>query len=127
MTHSDISRVRSYPQPCPECGKIEIRPAVIAYDGEIKHNGRLHAIRVPELHINRCGACGEVYFDNATDDQISRALRTHLGLLSPQEIRQRLGVLGLTQKEFGEEIAVAPETISRWLSGAYIQSPRWIN
>jgi putative zinc finger/helix-turn-helix YgiT family protein len=77
---------------------------------------------VPELQVNKCDACGEVFFDAVTDDQISQALRKHLGLLSPQHIRERLNVLGLKQKEFGERIGVAPETISRWLSGTYIQS-----
>ena len=45
-----------------------------------------------------------------------------LGLLSPQEIRKRLDRLGLNQKEFCEQIRIAPESLTRWLGGEYIQS-----
>jgi putative zinc finger/helix-turn-helix YgiT family protein len=108
--------------PCPVCGKGELLSTIIAYDAEIKHDGRLYLFPIPRLQVNKCSACGEVFFDAATDDQISQALREHLNLLSPQQIRQRLQALGLMQKEFGERIGVAPETISRWLSGSHIQS-----
>ncbi len=113
---------KPFPRHCPECGKIEVQPATIPYDAEIKHDGRLYAFCIPALRVNKCAACGEILFSNVTDDHISQALREHLNLLSPQEIRDRLAHLGLTQKEFGIRIAVAAETISRWLSGAYIQS-----
>ena len=122
MTHLTTRRARPFPRPCSECGKLEVRLATIAYDAEIKHDGRMHTFPIPQLQVNKCDACGEIYFDNLTDDQISQALRDHLGLLSPEQIRERLAALGLNQKEFGEQIAVAPETISRWLSGTHIQS-----
>jgi putative zinc finger/helix-turn-helix YgiT family protein len=96
--------------------------ATIEHDAEIKHDGRMYVIHIPELQVIRCGTCGEVFFTAATDAQISQALREHLGLLSPQEIRERIARLGLMQKQLGERIGVAAETISRWLSGAYIQS-----
>ena len=113
---------KPFPRRCPECGKVEVRLASIAYDAEMNYDGRVYSFRIPQLQVNKCDACGDVLFDNLTDDQISQGLREHLGLLSPQEIRQHLGRLGLMQKELGERICIAPETISRWLSGAYIQS-----
>jgi putative zinc finger/helix-turn-helix YgiT family protein len=122
MTDQPPCRERPFPRQCPECGKVDVQPATIDYDAEIKHDGRLYGFRIPALRVSKCTACGEILFSNVTDDQISQALREHLGLLSPEQIRQRLAGLGLNQKEFGEQIAVAPETISRWLSGMYIQS-----
>ena len=113
---------RPYPLPCSECGKFDVWPTTIAYKAEVKHDGRLHKFDIPELHVNQCKACNEIYFSSVTDEQISQALRERLSLLSPEEIRKRLDALGLTQKEFGSKIRVAPETISRWLSGEYIQS-----
>lgn len=61
-------------------------------------------------------------FTNATDEQISQALREHLTLLAPQQIRQSLRALSLTQKEMAEWIGVAAESVSRWVSGSNIQS-----
>jgi putative zinc finger/helix-turn-helix YgiT family protein len=113
---------KPFPRRCPECGKAEVQLAVIAYDAQVNHDGRVYSFRIPQLHVNKCGACGDVLFDNLTDDEISQALREHLNLLSPEQIRKGIQALGLMQKEFAERISVAPETISRWLSGAYIQS-----
>jgi putative zinc finger/helix-turn-helix YgiT family protein len=111
-----------FPRHCPECGKVEVQPATIAYDAEVKHDGRLYAFRIPALQVNKCAACGEVLFSNVTDDQISQALREHLALLSPRQIREALRALGFKQKDLGDRIGVAPETISRWMSGTHIQS-----
>ncbi len=73
-----------FPRPCPECGKEELYPAAIAYDAEARHDGRRYAFHIPALQVNQCRACGEVLFSNATGDQISQALREHVGLLAPQ-------------------------------------------
>jgi putative zinc finger/helix-turn-helix YgiT family protein len=113
---------KPFPRRCPECGEAEVRPATIAYDAEVKHDGRLHAFHVPRLQVNQCGVCGEVLFSNVTDDEISQALREHLALLSPEQIRDSLAALGLRQKDLAERIGVAAETISRWVSGTHIQS-----
>ena len=82
----------------------------------------MYAFPIPALRVNQCAACGEVLFSNVTDDQISQALREHLVLLSPRQIREALRALGLKQKDLGDRIGVAPETISRWISGTHIQS-----
>jgi putative zinc finger/helix-turn-helix YgiT family protein len=122
VTKPARARGKPFPRRCPECGKVEVRPATIAYDAEVKHDGRVYTFNIPQLQVNQCGACGEVLFGNVTDDQISQALREHLSLLSPEQIRGALGALGLKQKNLGKRIGVAPETISRWISGTHIQS-----
>ena len=113
---------KPFPRHCPECGKLKVQPATIAYDAEVKHDGRVYAFPIPALRANKCAACGEVLFSNVTDDQISQALREHLVLLSPRQIREALRALGLKRKDLGDRIGVAPETISRWISGTHIQS-----
>jgi putative zinc finger/helix-turn-helix YgiT family protein len=107
---------------CSECGKVEVYPAVISYDCRAKHDGTLHRFTVPDLRVWKCQSCGELLFDDATHEQISRALRKYLKLLFPEEIREKTKLLGLTQRSLGEQTGIAEETISRWLSGAYIQS-----
>jgi DNA-binding transcriptional regulator YiaG len=72
--------------------------------------------------VLRCEACGELLFDLDADAQISAALRAKLGLLTPKEIRARVTALGLTQKAFAARLGVASETVSRWVSGALIQT-----
>ena len=122
MTQSSAINHIPVAQRCSECGKIEVYPAAIHHDASVKHDNCLYTISISSLHVLRCRSCGDVLFDDATDDQISQALREHLVLLSPQEIRAGIRRLGLSPKEFSEQIRIAAETVSRWLRGANIQS-----
>ena len=98
MTERRENSTRPFPHACAHCGKGEIWPAVIPYDAEVKHDGRLYKFHIRELRVNRCNACGEVYFDAVTDAQITQGLREQLPLLSPDEIREGIQSLGLTQR-----------------------------
>lgn len=69
-----------------------------------------------------CETCGELVFTSAADEQISDALRAHLRLLTPAQMRQGMKALGLNQQELAQKLGVAKETISRWVNGALIQS-----
>jgi putative zinc finger/helix-turn-helix YgiT family protein len=116
------SKGRPFPWRCAECGKKEVRPATVPYTAQIKHDGRLYSVEVSKLRVPRCGACGELVFDNDADEQIARALRDHLGLLPAGQIRASREELGLSQRELAEHLGVAVETISRWENGALTQS-----
>jgi hypothetical protein len=59
---------RPFPWRCPGCGKKQVRPASVSHTSEIKHDGRLYVVEVPELRVPRCEACGELVFDNAADE-----------------------------------------------------------
>ena len=62
----------------------------VSYDAEIRHDGRVHTFTIPRLHLPVCQACGEKVFTEKVDDQISDALRSHLHLLSPDEMAPAL-------------------------------------
>ncbi len=99
-----------------------MRPATVRHTSQIKHDGRLHSVEIPKLRIPRCGACGELLFDNDADEQISLALREQLGLLSGDQIRKNREDLGLSQRLLAEHLGVAVETISRWENSALTQT-----
>ena len=115
-------KAKPFPWRCPRCLKREVRPETIEYTTQVKHDGRLHEVALPELGVPQCSACGELVFCNDTNEQISRALRSKLGLLQPDEIRVKRRGLRLTQRALSNAIGVAAETISRWESGLLIQS-----
>ncbi|MGA2796911.1 MAG: hypothetical protein ABSE63_04985 [Thermoguttaceae bacterium] len=56
-----------------ECGKKEVWPAVVSHNSEIRHDGRLITVVVPQLRVPRCQACGGLVFDNDADEQIEKA------------------------------------------------------
>ena len=113
---------KPYPRRCVECGTLAVEQAVIPYDARMKHDGKLHQFHIPQLPVDRCSECGEVFFTNATTESKSHALRQQLGLLQPDEIRAFLNQHGLTQRKFAEHLRVAEESVSRWLNGLSIQS-----
>src|SRR5271167_5243324 len=93
---------RPFPWDCHNCGKNEVVMGTVSYDAEVRHDGRVYAFTVPQLNLPVCQACGEKVFTEKVDDQIGAALRSHLHLLSPEEMRAGLDRLNMTQKEAAE-------------------------
>jgi putative zinc finger/helix-turn-helix YgiT family protein len=128
MTHDSTAnsprkrRDRPFPWRCFHCLKDEVYPATIPYAAEVKHDGRLHHIEVPKLTTPKCRACGELVFTNDADDQILHALRLHLRLLTPEQIKAGRTALGLKSKELAKRLGVADATVSRWEQKRLIQS-----
>jgi len=61
------SKDTPFPWRCPECGKKEVRPATVAHTSQITHDGRFYTVEISRLGVPRCGACGELVFDNDAD------------------------------------------------------------
>lgn len=115
-------RSRPFPWPCSNCLTPTVVPTVVEYTAKVKHDGTVYELQFPALEIPRCQTCGETYSTTAVDEQISDALRSRLRLLTPAQIRKGIEQLGLKQQDLAERLGVAPETISRWVNGALIQS-----
>lgn len=92
------------------------------YEAEVRHDGRLHIFTVTDLELPICQACGEKVFTEEVDRQVNRALRVHLNLLTPAQIRQAIDRVNMSQKEISERLGVAEATLSRWLNEVQIQS-----
>jgi putative zinc finger/helix-turn-helix YgiT family protein len=122
---SDTQRERGdrpFPWRCPNCRQREVVPQTVPYTIDVKHDGLIHTIHLPGLTVPKCRSCGHLLFDDQADEQISAALRQHLRLLSPEQIRGNRKALALSQRELAERLGIAEETISRWETGALIQS-----
>lgn len=111
-----------FPWRCNHCGNRAVDMATIEYAAEVRHDGRLHAFRIPNLQIPVCHACGEKVFTEDVDRQVNDGLRLHLKFLTPAKIRNALDRLDLSQKELAGRLGIAEATISRWLSGTQVQS-----
>lgn len=121
-TKRPFNAERPFPWQCRHCGKSEVVMAEVDYEAEVRHDGRLYKFSVPDLAIPVCQACGERVFTEKVDQQISSALRSHLKLLSPEQIRDGLERVGVTQKQLALSLGIAEATLSRWLNETQIQS-----
>lgn len=113
---------RPFPWRCRHCGKTQVVMTTVSHDAEVRHDGRLYAFTVPRLQIPVCTACGKKVFTEKADEQVSAALRAHLHLLTPDDMRAGLDRVGMTQKEAAERLGIAEATLSRWRNGTQIQS-----
>lgn len=113
---------RPFPWPCLQCFALTVVPTVMDFTAKVKHDGVVYDLHLPALEVPCCQTCGETVITSAVDEQINGALRSRLRLLMPAQVRKGIEKLGLKQQEVAKRLGVAPETISRWVNGALIQS-----
>jgi putative zinc finger/helix-turn-helix YgiT family protein len=111
-----------FPWLCGQCGAEKVFPEKIAYQTSLRYEGRDYQVVVPELPALKCRECGAVLLNNESDANLSSAFRDRLKLLQPEMIREGRKRLGLNQREFAELLGVAEESVSRWETGAQMQS-----
>ena len=116
------SAQRPFPWRCRHCGKREVTLAKTNYAAEVRHDGRLHTFTIPDLELPVCQSCGERVFTDQVDVQVNDALRAHLNLLTPAQIRDAIKRVGMTQKDLAKCLGIAEATLSRWVSEVQIQS-----
>ena len=112
---------KPFPWKCGHCRERAVQPAMMAYTTEAEYDGRTYTVTVPELKVPRCQSCGELVLDSAANRQITEALRQHLRLLTPGQIRTNRETLGLTQRQLASHLGIAEATLSRWETGGQIQ------
>ncbi len=113
---------RPFPWQCHHCGKREVILARTNYDAEVRHDGRLHKFTIADLELPICQACGEKVFTEKVDAQFNDALRAHLNLLTPAQIRDGIKRVEMSQRDVAGRLGIAEATLSRWLNETQIQS-----
>ena len=69
---------RPFPWRCADCGKKEIRPAIVNYDAPLKYEGDLLSIKVPDLELPCCSNCGNRLITETAESAIIQAARKAL-------------------------------------------------
>src|SRR5262249_46650185 len=112
---------RPFPWKCGQCRQREVYPVEGEYTTEVAHDGRSYTVSIPNLRTFRCRNCGAMILDTEANRQISLAFRRQVGLLTPDEIREKREALGVKQGELAAYLSVAPAALSRWENGVQIQ------
>ena len=113
---------RPFPWKCPACLQREVYPHQLDYTTTIKHDGLLVDLHLPTFEVPKCRVCGELLFNDLADQQINVAIRSHLQLLSPEEIRQHREALDWTTTDLAERLNLSASAVIRWENGSSIQS-----
>lgn len=117
-----IDSERAFPWRCRHCGQDQVFLTSTSYEAEVRHDGSLYVFKIPSLKIPICRICHEKVFTEKVDSQINAGLRSHLRLLTPDEIRAALERVSMTQRSAAETLGIAEETLSRWLNETQIQT-----
>jgi HTH-type transcriptional regulator/antitoxin MqsA len=120
-------RDRPFPWRCPRCLREDaVDLQTMPYTATIAHDGREYTLEIPEIQIPQCRSCKELILTHRVEERIRDALRpalrAHLHLLTPEQIRRGREALNFSQAKLAERLGVASETISRWETGNLIQS-----
>jgi DNA-binding transcriptional regulator YiaG len=113
---------RPFPWTCVSCGRNAVVEEKFTHSMTAHHDGKAFELVIDHFTAPRCHECSEIVLDRQANAQIADAIRRHQGLLRPDEIRHKLQQLVMTQKQLADKVNVSPETLSRWMSGAVIQS-----
>jgi DNA-binding transcriptional regulator YiaG len=111
----------SNPQ-CFQCGGECEQRIAPPHTYKMKYDGGTYQVLVDNMPEWHCRDCDVSVVDEESDPFLQAALRKHIGLLSPEQIRAGLKKLKLSQEKFAEQLGCAAETVSRWLNGAVLQS-----
>ena len=105
---------------CPDCdgaAKTVHHQHVFPYgQGETAANVEV------ELPVRVCGGCGFEFVDEEGERLKHEAVCRHLGVLSPQEVRDIRNRHGMTRAAFAGMTGLGEATLGRWETGAGIQS-----
>ena len=75
-----------------------------------------------DLPIHVCPACGLEYLDDEAETLKHEAVCAHLGVLSPNEIREIRRMHGMSRAAFSKATGLGEATLNRWENGILIQS-----
>lgn len=106
---------------CTECGHEMRRTSE-----EMVETFRGMSIAVDGIERFVCDSCGNDVMSAEMATKLGKALearyRESVGLLSPDAIKAVRKSIGMNQKEFESLLGVASPTVSRWETGAMLQS-----
>lgn len=108
--------------PCPFCGAEAVRATSATRTTNADDGTRLKY----RERLSRCAHCGEEFFTHEQSLAASRSragvLRTHEGLLAPEDIRDIRGSYGLSQAQLERMLGLGAKTVVRWERGTVRQS-----
>jgi putative zinc finger/helix-turn-helix YgiT family protein len=108
---------------CPICGKGKLRREVGEFRAQFEDDsGEKREVVVRDISKNVCDVCGEFILDQESEDRISSAQRSAMGLLSAGEIAAFRKSLGKRQEEMSDLLGLGKKTWCRWESNDHFQS-----
>lgn len=116
---SDIAEISEGVR-CPDCDRVAktVRHRHVFRYGQGESAAEIEV----ELPVRVCGGCGFEFVDEEGERLKHEAVCTHLGVLSPREVRDIRKRHDMTRAEFAAMTGLGEATLGRWETGVGIQS-----
>lgn len=109
---------------CTECGQGTLHESIIPE--HVEDVGGVRVRLMQAVTQRRCTHCGEtetiIPDMKGLVDAVAMARALEPVRLGPADLKLMRRALDMKQREFAEQMGVAPETVSRWEAGAAISS-----
>jgi putative zinc finger/helix-turn-helix YgiT family protein len=115
-----VTKLRPAAFACPDCRGEDVRTTFETEDLPYGEGKAAVNLKV-EVPVRQCLSCGLQFTDAAADDARDEAIRRHLGLLVPREIRQIREGCGASRREFASVTRIGEASLARWETGQLIQ------
>ena len=121
QTHDTTESASESDLTCPQCdaGPVTTITYRDAFDYGLGKDAVTLHVTIP---VRYCGACDFEYLDDEADLIRHEAVCTHLGVLTPTEIRSIREHHRMSRAEFAQVSGFGEATLNRWENGAIIQN-----
>ncbi len=106
---------------CPSCDGSDVVESIIEDQFEYG-SGSEKVLLSAMVPVISCSECGEEFTDYRAEELRHEAVCTHLGLLSPREIKALRRSLNVTQEGLAHLTEIGIASIKRWETGEQLQS-----
>ena len=106
---------------CPACGKdsLESRLDETSF---VYGTGSAGVNLTCSVPVHRCAGCGFEFTDDEAEDARDLAVRRHLHVMAPEEIKAIRESYQLSRRDFGSLTRIGEASLARWESGEIIQN-----
>ena len=106
---------------CPCCDSTDVSQEKIKQEFEYGVGKQKTTLYADVVHYV-CNACEFEFLDDSSEDARTEAVCRHLGLLTPNEIRNIRKSAGLSRSDFSKLTGIGTASLARWESGQSLQS-----
>jgi putative zinc finger/helix-turn-helix YgiT family protein len=107
---------------CPECDSESVLTRIETQTFPYGR-GAEQVMLSADVPVHECSSCGFVFTDARAEDIKHDAVCTHLGVLTPADVRTLRDRWNLSRGEFARLTKIGEASIARWESGALVQNP----
>lgn len=111
------------------CGRCESKKIETTFEDYAFEygTGKKQIELTASVPVRKCQACGYQFLDEAADDIQHEAVCKHLGVMTPNQVKDLRGLYNLSRAKFSKITKLGEATLARWEKSLLIQNAAYDN